>query len=219
MKADFFTKNILEWSEKNLIWYPWREFKDPFQILISEILLRKTNSEKVSNIILKTLKKIPNVSALLAVSTDELENLLKPYGLSKTKALQLKKIVKILNEKFEGQIPSNKKDLMELPGVGDYISNAVLCFSFNMSVPIVDTNVIRLICRYFNFVSTKQRIRDDKKIWEFTASLLPEKNVKEFNYALLDFPKIVCKPKNPACDACVLASKCSYFNRKDGDCT
>lgn len=211
MEKEFFTITLLNWAKHNLLDYPWRRYTDPYNMLITEILLRKTNSEKVMNIIESTLERIPNIHELSSIPLNELEELLKPYGMSKVKALQLNKLAHQIITDFNGVIPNNKAGISSLYGVGNYICNALLSFCYSQKVSIVDTNVIRIITRFFGFDSTKKRVRDDKAIWELVDSVLPEENVRLFNYALLDYPKLICKLKSPQCSACVLKAECNYY--------
>ncbi|MBE9592448.1 MAG: hypothetical protein IMF19_03105 [Proteobacteria bacterium] len=103
---------------------------------------------------------------------------------------------------------------MSLYGVGEYISNAVLCFAFKKRIPIVDTNVLRVYERVFNVKSLKSRPHTDKKMWDFAEKMLPKENYVGYNYALLDFASDICRAKNPFCEICPLKSICVY--RKEG---
>lgn len=211
---DFFINNLLSWAKDNLLDYPWRHFNDPYKSLITEIMLRKTNAEKVRNIIQETLEIIPTLEHLEGIPEDILELILEPYGMSKLKAQQLKLLASQIREKHNGKVPDSEADLLSLSGVGKYICNAMRCFAFNKRVGIVDTNVIRLISRYFGYQSNKKRPRDDMELWQLVEDLVPEINFREFNYALLDFPKKNCKAKKPNCDSCELLTYCFYNSNK-----
>lgn len=212
-KNEFFVNTLVNWAQSNLLDYPWRGFSDPYKSLITEVLLRKTNAEKVQNILLDTLAKIPDIRSLEAIPHDELKSILIPYGMSKIKAREIKVIANQIQTKFNGIIPREESELMSLYGVGKYISRALQCFAFNKRVGIVDTNVIRIIERYFNYSSDVKRKREDKALWEFVDTLVPNESSKLFNYAMLDFPKLICKLKNPDCSKCELAYMCSYSKK------
>ncbi|HDL01995.1 MAG TPA: hypothetical protein ENH23_07165 [candidate division Zixibacteria bacterium] len=139
----------------------------------------------------------------------EIDALLKDIGLF-YRGRRLKKIAERIVNQFEGNVPDKKEDLMSLYGVGEYISNAVLCFAFKKRVPIVDTNVIRVYERVFNVKSQKSRPRTDKEVWKFAEKMLPEKDYVEYNYALLDFASEICRAKNPLCEICPLKNICKY---------
>jgi A/G-specific adenine glycosylase len=205
-----FRKRLLSWWKSNKINYPWRFFNDPFSILVGEILLRKTNAEKVQKLILLTLNELNSFEKILEMKSNFLKSLLKPYGLQKNKAQELKALSNYLINKHGGHIPDKYSEMIQLPGVGPYIANAVLGIGFGQRRPIIDTNVIRIYERYFRFISKKKRPRDDKNIWKFAEEILPKKRFKEFNYALLDFGKKVCKANKPLCSTCPLKTRCKY---------
>lgn len=112
---------------------------------------------------------------------------------------------------FEGKVPLQRSDLLKLPGVGLYISNAVRSFAFNAPVPILDTNTIRIFDRLFGLRSKLARARTDKTLETEIGNYLPKHNSREFNYALLDFGALVCTAQRPKCEACPLRSICQYY--------
>ena len=202
-------KSMLNWAKNNLKNYSWRGVSDPYKILISEILLHKTDSKKVEKVYPKFIDKFPTIYHLYHAEPEEIDNLIKDIGLF-YRGQRSKKIAEQIVTKFTGNIPTSKEDLMSLYGVGEYISNAVLCFAFKKRVPIVDTNVIRVYERVFNVKSLKSRPHTDKKMWDFAEKMLPKENYVEYNYALLDFASEVCRAKNPLCEICPIKSICVY---------
>jgi A/G-specific adenine glycosylase len=208
-----FQKKILRFAQNNLKNYPWRDIADPYNILISELLLHKTDSKKVEKLYPKFIDKFPTISHLYQAEPEQIDDLIKEIGLF-YRAQRLKKIAEQIVNQFKENIPTSKEDLMSLYGVGEYISNAVLCFAFKKRVPIVDTNVIRVYERVFNVKSLKSRPHTDKKMWDFAEKILPKENYVEYNYALLDFASEVCRAKNPLCEICPIKSICVY--RKEG---
>jgi len=205
-------KNLLNWSKESSIRYPWRNTNDSYKILISEILLHKTDSKKVKNLYPKFMKKFPTIHQLYSSNNAELMKLIKDIGLF-YRINRLKTIAIQIVDQYNGEVPQTKKELISLYGVGDYISNAVLCFAFKQRVPIVDTNVIRIYQRIFDVQSAKSRPRTDKKIWDFAEKLLPHKKYVEYNYALLDFASELCKAKKPLCGICIMNDMCSYYQK------
>jgi A/G-specific adenine glycosylase len=127
-----------------------------------------------------------------------------------TRARLLKAVAESIVASGE-EIPLDKKRLVQLPGVGEYVANAVLCFSMGADVPLVDTNAIRVVQRVFSFKSRKARPREDKAIWDFVSSLIPAKKGRLFNMALLDFGRLVCTNRNPQCPTCEVNSICDYY--------
>jgi A/G-specific adenine glycosylase len=214
-KKKKFQKLLLHWQKSSAITYPWRNGGyTPFQTLLTEILLRKTNAPKVKNFITDTIKEMGTPYKIKEAGATVLRESLKPYGMSHKKSAELSALASKLDSDFEGTVPSNKDKLLELPGVGNYIANCVLCFSFDQRVPILDVNIIRLLTRVFSIKSERARPREDPELWKFAESLLPRKHCKEFNLALLDLSMRVCKAKKPECQNCPLAEMCDYFKHQ-----
>lgn len=214
MEFNNFVDSILKWYDGHKKKFGWRETKNPYKILISEILLHKTDSKKVEKVYPNFIEKFPTVYYLYQAESEEIDNLIKDIGLF-YRGQRLKKIAEQIVNQFKGNIPDNKENLISLYGVGEYISNAVLCFAFKKRVPIVDTNVIRVYKRVFNVKSQKSRPRTDKEIWDFAEKMLPMENYVEYNYALLDFASDVCKVKRPLCQICPIRDICDYYQEKD----
>lgn len=213
-KKNLFVKLLLKWWSKNKRDFPWRSTRDPYSILVAEMLLGKTTAQQVKNIYPKFLAQYPNPRSLAMADKSELEELLKPLGMQHRRAELLKKLGLTIVEKYGGQIPSNPEDLLKLPGVGQYTANAILSLAYSKDVPLVDTNFIRVIQRVFGIKPQRSRARNDKKLWEFAQSLISKGNSKNFNLAILDFAAIVCRAKAPKCHVCPIRNICSYFNNK-----
>lgn len=207
-------KRLLFWSQNNLKMYPWRCVSDPYKILISEILLQKTDSAKVEKVYPQFVQHFPTVERLAEAGIDEIGDLIKGLGLS-YRALRFKKMSHQIVREFKGAVPEDMKGLLSLYGVGDYIGSAVLCFAYKNRVPIVDTNVIRIFERVFGLKSLKSRPRMDRDLWKFAEEVMPEENYVSYNYALLDFASEVCRAKNPLCETCPLSDMCSYYIRRN----
>lgn len=202
---------VMRWHPGHELSFSWREFKDPFEILITEILLRKTNAEKVQNLIDGAITKIGTVHQLVSIDEIELAKILEPFGMHNRKALELKQMAHLLNERFSGKVPRSSEGLMSLPGVGRYIASAVQVAAFSQPKAVVDTNVFRIYSRYFGLQSARARARDDPRIWDFAQGLIPSDSAADFNYALIDFAKQICKARKPLCSQCPLSNSCSYF--------
>ena len=204
-KKEFFLEELLKWYDENKRDFPWREKCEPYDILVAEIMLQKTQALSVQKVYETFLMKFPNLKSLYIASQEELETELMDLGLYKRRARDLKRIAEALHDK--NKVPKVKKELFDLPGIGNYMANAILCFAFGEKIPIVDANVGRIISRFFNF-EVKSAPSRDKKLFAFLSELIPE-NARDFNFALLDFGALVCKAQNPACGECPVKSECS----------
>ncbi|MBN1803443.1 MAG: hypothetical protein JW891_18180 [Candidatus Lokiarchaeota archaeon] len=209
-KEKEFVKSLLNWFEQNKRDFTWRNPDlTPFNILIAEIMLQKTGANQVEPLFTSFIQKYPTVQEVSNLSEEELGEILKPLGLYKRRARDIKKTIdSIINN--GGEIPYDVKELKKLPGVGEYIANAVACFAFNQCIPIVDANVGRVIKRVFSF-PVKSAPSRDKALLEKMEEIIPRKSYREFNLALLDFAALVCLPRTPSCEECPLKEMCDYF--------
>ena len=212
-KAEFFSRELLRWYKENGEAYPWRNEGDAYKVFVSEILLRKTGRNKVKEFYPFFIRLFPNLEELARADINLLVNTLRPLGLSYQRAHQLKEAAEFISDKFAGRLPGNLEDLMRIPGVGRYTASAVLCFAYGTDTPLLDTNIIRLLERFFNVTSSRARPRDDPEFWKFTETLIPHESTPEFFYGALDFSNQICRAKKPKCPECPLRRMCSYFEK------
>ena len=205
---------LLNWyarkGRKNL---PWRRLRNPFSILLAEILLQRTSARVVANNFQKIHARLPTLTHLLAIPEKDLQDLLKPLGLFQRRAKYLKDLAYTLQNRFHGKIPHTYEELASLIGLGDYIPRAVLCFAWGQRVAVVDLNVIRIFSRMFSIQPKSwEDPRRTPEITRIAEDLLPPvKHVKKYNWSLLDLGALVCKPKFPECEVCPIATFCDHY--------
>ena len=199
-----FRSELLSWASDNLRRFPWRETTNPYEILIAEILLQKTAAEKVEPIYEEFLSMHPSLAELAEANPDELADIIYSLGFQNQRSKAFVSIGQILQD---SGVPNDADRLLELPYVGRYAANAILCFAFNEPRPIVDANVVRVYSRIFD----KEFDYRDEETWSFAASVLPADDARRYNLAILDFAAIVCQPKVPDCDNCFLTDSCRYY--------
>jgi A/G-specific adenine glycosylase len=210
---DFVREALLSWWRAHGLEYPWRSYRDPWEVLVSEILLRKTNAEKVSSRIGEVLSVLRSPEDVLRLREEDLADLLRPFGMQRIKARQLRGLAQRLAAEG-GRIPEDPEALSALPGVGRYIAAAVLCFALGRPAAAVDTNVIRVLTRVFGVKPERSRPRADPYIWKIAELLLPADHPREHSWALLDLGKKVCRPRRPKCSECPLAAVCWWNARR-----
>ena len=205
-KALYLQRATISFFEREGRRFPWRETRDPYVILISELLLQKTTSKQVLGVLDEFFKSYPSINDLAKAREEDVEKIVGKLGLRK-RAKFLKGIALKVVREWGGRIPDDER-LLELKGVGRYTANAVLCFAFNKRVPVVDTNVARVLRRYFG-VSEEKPAYADKNVWELAEAVIPEERYREFNYGLIDISAKHCRPR-PLCTGCPLKTYCSY---------
>lgn len=201
---EWFIQRLFAWGEENYRDLPWRVNRTPYRILVAEVLLTQTPASRVANIYPEFISKYPDLSTLADASIEQLRSDVEPLGFQNRRARALRAIGQ---QRMHDGIPSNERELRELPYVGRYAANAILCFGFEQAIPVVDRNVVRIYDRVFGL-----DIGDAEKdeAWEFAARLLPEKRVLRYNFLLLDFGAFVCQKITPRCGDCVMNDRCSY---------
>lgn len=211
-KARYFRKAISAWGRQNTRVFPWRKTKRPYQILLAEMMLRRTNANQVTNVFLVTLRLYPNARSLATASRKEVYKILQPLGLA-WRSENIRQMAKALTTRFQGRVPATYEGLRELPGVGDYVASAVCSFAYDIPMPLVDTNTVRVAGRYFGF-STHAESRRNRLVQEAVLALTSRKNSRAFNYSFLDFASIVCNAREPDCLACPVKSQCTFGQKR-----
>jgi A/G-specific adenine glycosylase len=211
---NYFWENILNWYYDNKREFPWRKTDNPFYILIAEILLQQTNVRKVEPVYNEIINSYKVPSELRNADLNDLKRTIKPLGLL-YRAERLINISEIITNEYNGEIPSYKSALKSLPGIGDYIADAVLCYGFRKNTIPIDTNVIRLFSRFFGLKSSYSRLRNDKELLNQIRNLYDFKDFREPNFAVLDFAAEVCSAKKPKCSECIVKNKCNFYTSED----
>lgn len=211
-KKEHFSRIILNWWNSERREFPWRKTNNPYHILITEILLRKTTAKQVKSIYNDFFEKYPTIHKLADTNSKDLEKLLYPLGMEKKRSIELLKLSNVTIDNYKGKIPSTKEKLIELPGVGEYTAGGVLCQAYKKDSAMVDTNVVRVVTRYFSYKSSRKRPRDDPKLWSFVKELIPPGKCKQFNLGLIDFAGDICTSRNPKCQICPLSKMCDFIN-------
>lgn len=208
INPDIFSGNLLNWWNNNKRRYPWRLTRDPYKILISEVLLHRTRADQVVPIYQEFIDRFPSITELSNATSKEMCEILLPLGLYWRTTL-LSKMVKSIVIENGGEIPSNRTELERLPGIGPYISSAIMCFAYDSPEAILDTNVVRILGRVTG-VKVTDGSRRSKYFQHMAGFFLDKNKPRDFNYALLDLGALVCLPKKPLCNCCPLNYICEF---------
>jgi A/G-specific adenine glycosylase len=213
-RAPAFLKNFfIHYARKHFRRFPWRKKRTKgFHLLIAEVLLVQTKAEDVAKVWPSLIERYETPKDLAAAKSSVLKALLRPLGLQNQRAKALQTIARVLVDQYQGEVPHDVAQLLSLPHVGLYTAAAVASFSFGKRVPIVDTNVLRVLGRITGS-KIDQDLRRSKKIWALAWGALPVKNVELHNYGILDFAAQMCK-RDPNCSRCPLRRKCSFGNAR-----
>ena len=205
---EFFVRAVLAWGRAHLRKFPWREEKDPWRILIAEILLQRTTPGHVVRVYEEFVRRFPDPPSLARASREEVERVIFPLGMIK-RAGTLVRMARLICEKYGGRVPDDVRELMRLPGVGRYTAHGVLCLAYGRPVPMIDVNSARVVRRFFGLPSDKKP-KEDEELWAFATELVPAEEPALFNLALLDLGATVCRDRKPECERCPLSERCLF---------
>ena len=200
---------LLDWYAVNKRELPWRqEKKNPYQTWISEIMLQQTRVEAVKGYYERFIGRLPALKELAEVPEGELMKLWQGLGYY-NRARNLKRAAQMIEEEYGGSFPESYRELLKLPGIGEYTAGAIASIAFGERVPAVDGNVYRIYSRLREDSRdiAKEKVR--REIREKIAELVPEGQAGEFNQALMDLGAMVCVPNGmPICKDCPLKAYC-----------
>jgi A/G-specific adenine glycosylase len=201
------TKKVLAWYGTHKRDLPWRDSADPYHVWVSEVMLQQTQVETVIPYYHRFLSRFPTVQSLAAATQDEVlkawENM-GYYGRARHLHAAAGRIV----ERFGGEVPHGRDELMSLPGVGRYTAGAILSMAFGMPVPAVDANVRRVIIRLFAIDEPIDQSRTTQRVWVLAGDLVPSKGAGRFNQALMDLGATICRARDPKCLVCPAHTHC-----------
>ncbi len=203
-----FQRRLLRWYSRHGRDLPWRHTRDPYHILVSEMMLHQTQVDRVIPKYGEWLAAYPTFEALAAAPLEEIEQLWRPLGYN-FRPGRLHRIAKYVVNELRGELPDTVDELIAFHGIGRYTAGAILSFAFNQDAPIVDTNVRRLIQRIFDIQGLPERVSARRKVWRLAAALIPHGKASIFNQALIDFGALVCTARHPACHTCFANDICT----------
>ena len=203
-----FRCRLLAWFRWHERKFPWRETLDPWAVLVAEMLLRQTFARKVVPVYEEFMRRWPTPGDLAMARTTSVRSLIRPLGLL-YRAREMVGLAREIIARFEGDVPRSMEGLTSLAGIGDYAASAVLTFAHGEREPVLDRNVIRLLKRLFALSRPLRELAPSKTLRGLAKSLLPRKDPRRFNYALLDFTALVCSHYRAGCEGCILRRLCS----------
>jgi A/G-specific adenine glycosylase len=211
VSIELFQRLLLEWWQHHARDYPWRHTRTLYRTVIAELMLRRTQADQVVPVYLRFLKKYPTLKEAASARPEEIKKILYSLGL----AWRADGIVKFLQEayaRFGNNLPANLEQLRDLPGIGEYVSAAAVCFADGQAVSVIDTNVVRVLGRIFG-LDTHGEARRRKPMRELANRAVDRYHPAEYNYALLDFAAKVCTARKPRCHECPFheGNRCIYY--------
>jgi len=205
-----FRQRLLTWYQRHGRDLPWRKTSDPYHILVSEIMLQQTQVDRVLPKYTEWLMKYPSLAALATASEDEVAAAWYPLGYN-IRPRRLQAIAREAVSRYGGQLPADEQTLLSFKGIGAYTAGAIRSFAFRQRAAILDTNVARVLFRVFVGRGDAKSHAMKRHLWTLSESLVPVRQVFDFNQALMDLGALVCVARNPKCLVCPMTKNCKAF--------
>jgi A/G-specific adenine glycosylase len=206
-----FQRRVLAWYAVSGRDLPWRRTRDPYAILVCEILSHQTQIARVVPVYTEILRRYPTIDAMAAAPLEAITAVTDPLGYKVRGRWLHASALKVRDG--GGRFPTTIDGLRKLPGVGRYTAGALASFSQRQDVPLVDTNVARVISRHFNGI--QQRLTAGH-LWGVAATLVPRGKGHLMNQALMDLGAVVCRARTPRCELCPLIRSCRFKRSRQG---
>ena len=184
-------------------------FSSNYELLVAVILSAQCTDKRVNQVTSVLFKEYNTPEKMITLSQEQLEEKIRSCGFFHNKAKHILDCSKDLIDKYNGEIPANKKELMALAGVGEKTANVVLATAFNVPAIAVDTHVFRVSNR-LGLAKSKDVFKTQKQL----EKVLPKDKWIKFHYALVLHGRYICKSQRPNCDGCTLRDYCDFYKKK-----
>ena len=204
-----FRRLLTNWFSENAKDYPWRSTTNPYEILVSEIMLQQTQVVTVLDrgFYRRWLEAFPDFKQLAEAEESEVLRMWEGLGYY-SRARNLHRLAKIVVHELENHFPKDVDEIESLPGIGKYTAGAIASFAFNSPVPAVDANIARVLARLFDFQERIDKSLGQKQIWQWAADLVPSSGGRIWNSALMELGQTLCGPRKTLCNECPIAESC-----------
>ena len=203
-----FGRRLLRWYDRARRDLPWRAtIPDPYHVLLSETMLQQTQVGTVLPYFHRFIGRYPTLEDLAGADLQEVLRLWQGLGYY-SRARNLHACAQRVVAEHGGRVPADVETLLDLPGVGRYTAGAIASLAYGTRAPILDGNVMRVLCRIDQFETDPRQREMQLRLWRRAEEILPEGRVGDFNSALMELGATVCTPKNPQCLLCPVRAHC-----------
>jgi len=210
-RVEKITPLLLAWFQKNARVLPWRTEPKPYYVWVSEIMLQQTRVEAVKPYFNRFITALPDIRALAECEEEMLLKLWEGLGYY-TRVRNLQKAAKVVMECYQGELPANYEALLKLPGIGSYTAGAIASIAYQIPVPAVDGNVLRVMARLTESYKDIAKSSVKKQTEELLKQHMPKKAAGTFNQAIMEIGAMICLPNGePKCTKCPVCSFCLAY--------
>jgi A/G-specific adenine glycosylase len=201
-------RRLERWFARHQRPLPWRNGYDPFHVWVSEVMLQQTRMEVVLPYFGRFLARFPTLHALAKASEQKVLAAWSGLGYYRRAKMLREGAIDVV-ERFGGIVPSIVEELLTIPGIGRYTAGAIASVAWNQHAPIVDGNVARIVARLFAIEHPLGTPALMNAAWLRATELVDAcKTPRAFNQGLMEVGALICKPRNPSCLLCPVASDC-----------
>lgn len=186
---------------------PWQQNKTPYRVWISEIMLQQTQVATVIPYFERFMQAFPTVAALANAKEDEVLHLWAGLGYY-SRARNLHRAAKMIMEKWNGELPDRRDDLITLPGIGLSTAGAILSIAFHQPTAILDGNVKRVLSRFHAICDPIDDKKTENQLWQLAEYYMPTIQTADYTQAMMDLGATLCTRSKPDCTSCPLARHC-----------
>ncbi len=206
---------LLKWYAASARDLPWRRVRDPYATWISEIMLQQTQVKTVIPYFERWMKRLPTLPDFAQAGPQVVLKLWEGLGYYR-RARHAHAAARLVMQKYEGRFPRDFEEILALPGIGRYTAGAIASIAFDQSEPILDGNVIRVLCRLFGVAGDPREKSVNHTLWELARSLVSFNPTRcaSLNQSLMELGALVCTPRQPACPTCPVRGDCFAFQAK-----
>lgn len=200
--------HLIAWFREHGRDLPWRRTRDPYRILVSEIMLQQTQVERVKPKWEAFLQQFPTIEALAKAAPGEVIRAWAGLGYNR-RALNLQRTAQAVLRDWGGQFPASPEELRPLPGIGPYTAGAVACFAFERDVAFMDTNIKRVVQRVW--IGPDITLASERDLLEIAEAAVPTGQGWTWNQAIMELGALVCTAARPRCQICPLRVECRAY--------
>lgn len=200
-------KNVIAWFAATARDLPWRHTRDPYRILIAEIMLQQTQVDRVLPKYTAFLQTFPDMATLAAAPTADVIRHWAGLGYNR-RAVNLQRTARQVLEEHNGSFPQDMDSLQRLPGIGPYTAGAIACFAFEQDVAFLDTNMRRVLHRCLIGAEPPVPPLKERTMLQLAAAMVPAGAGWQWNQALMELGALLCTARVPACIDCPLQTYC-----------
>jgi A/G-specific adenine glycosylase len=202
-----FRRRLVRWYGRHGRDLPWRRTRDPYRILVSEVMLQQTQVERVLAYYPRFLRRYPTIETLAEAPEFRVREAWDGLGYY-ARARNLHRTAQHVASRYDGKLPADPDAIQNLPGIGRYTAGAVLSFAYGKRAAILDTNAARVLSRVFAVRQRHPKSRWWKRLWALAEVVTPARDADRFNQAIMDLGAVICRARGPQCGQCPVRTSC-----------